>query len=351
MMSEMQQTLQLAGTECPRWVFPNAGGSGYYRWTLDAATRAALIEDFGQLTPVEALSAVDSAFAAFEAGKLDAASLLSIVVASSGGRSRQVITAPLPYLQKYVRQYFSITDKQNFLEFARELYQPIIEQTANSTDADQQLLYAQLISFMALTALDPEARNQMLQMAQSFVGAEGVRDADAMPSDLYEPSVTVAIQDSDASYLHRLIRFRKELDDPLFESASANAIGHVRNPDLLGAVHELALSAELGPSETFGIISAALAEPALRDQHWSWLRENIPAVIDKIPAQWRRSLPGMAGVFCDQKKLDELSALFDEHGDLTPGYQRSLNQTVEQIQLCIALQNQGKKLANAMSAL
>ena len=56
---------------------PNAGGSGYYRWTLDEASWAALIENFASvITPVEALSAIDSAFAAFEAGKLDAANLL-----------------------------------------------------------------------------------------------------------------------------------------------------------------------------------------------------------------------------------------------------------------------------------
>jgi alanyl aminopeptidase len=351
MMAEAQQTLQLADVECPQWVSPNAGGSGYYRWTLDDAAWAALIDDFVLLTPVEALSAVDSAFAAFEAGKLDAANLLNIVAASSRARARQVITAPLPYLQNYVRQYFSIAEKEKFLEFARELYQPIIERSVDSTDGDGQLLYTGLISFMALTAQDPDARNRLLSMAHALTGFESVRNRDAVPSDLYYPALAVAIQDSDASFLPHLVKLRSELDDPLFENASANAIGRISNPDLLGAVHELALGEQLGPREAFGMISFALSEPTLRDQHWTWFRENFPAVVDKIPAQWRRFTPGMADIFCGEDKLNELRKLFDEHGDLVAGYQRSLNQTEEQIGLCIALRDKGKKLANAMSTL
>jgi alanyl aminopeptidase len=351
MMAEAQQTLQLADVECPQWVSPNAGGSGYYRWTLDDAAWAALIDDFVLLTPVEALSAVDSAFAAFEAGKLDAANLLNIVAASSHARARQVITAPLPYLQNYVRQYFSIAEKEKFLEFARELYQPIIERSVDSTDGDGQLLYTGLISFMALTAQDPDARNRLLSMAHALTGFESVRNRDAVPSDLYYPALAVAIQDSDASFLPHLVKLRSELDDPLFENASANAIGRISNPDLLGAVHELALGEQLGPREAFGMISFALSEPTLRDQHWTWFRENFPAVVDKIPAQWRRFTPGMADIFCGEDKLNELRKLFDEHGDLVAGYQRSLNQTEEQIGLCIALRDKGKKLANAMSTL
>ena len=83
MVTEPRQTLQLSDAECPQWVLPNAGGSGYYRWTLDEASWAALIDDFEKLSPVETLSAIDSAFPAFEAGKLDEANLLNVVAASS----------------------------------------------------------------------------------------------------------------------------------------------------------------------------------------------------------------------------------------------------------------------------
>jgi alanyl aminopeptidase len=351
MMTEAQETLPLTDEECPQWVMPNAWGAGYYRWTLDNLGWAALIDSFDELTPVEALSAVDSAFAAFEAGKLDESILLNIVVASSRVRARQVVTAPLPYLQKYVSQHFSTADKTNFLAFARDLYQPIVESSASSAEDDAQLLHSQLVSFMALTALDPDSRNLLRGMAQSFTGFERARDDDAMPSDLYYPAIAVAIQDAGDDFLHHVIKFRRELDDPVFEDASANAVGHVNNPDLLEIVHELALSEQLGPRETFGMMRTALSESALRDQHWTWLQDNFPAIVDKIPTQWRRRTPRMAANFCDPARRAELGDLFEDYADLVAGYQRSLRQADESIGLCIALEDQVKQLADAIREL
>ena len=350
MMTEVSETLELDEAQCPRWALPNAGGSGYFRWSLDEASWAALIEDFHLLTPVEALSAIDSAFASFEAGTLDETNLLALVAASARSRERQVITAPLSYLRKYVSQYFSVTERERFLVLAQNLYQSTVERSANSNDGDEQLLYAELISFMALTAMDPDARRYLLELAHAFTGFKTVRKEDALSSDLYHPALLVAVQDSDADFLHYLIEFRVELDDPLFASASADAIGRISNPDLLGDVRELALGGSLESREVFGLVSQALTEPALRDQHWLWFRENFATVADKIPTQWRRFMPGMATQFCDQFKLDELKDLFEQHGDLLAGYQRNLDQAEERIQLCIAQRGLGEKLVGALSA-
>jgi alanyl aminopeptidase len=249
-----------------------------------------------------------------------------------------------------VSQYFSVTERERFLLLAQNLYQSTVERSANSNDGDEQLLYAELISFMAHTAMDPDARKYLLDLAHAFTGFKSVRKEDALSSDLYHPALLVAVQDSDADFLHYLIEFRVGLDDPLFASASADAIGRISNPDLLGDVRELALGGSLESREVFGLVSQALTEPALRDQHWLWFRENFATVADKIPTQWRRFMPGMATQFCDQFKLDELKDLFEQNGDLLAGYQRNLDQAEERIQLCIAQRGLGEKLVGAVSA-
>ena len=54
------------------------------------------------------------------------------------------------------------------------------------------------------------------------------------------------------------------------------------------------------------MLSLALREPEVRDQHWAWTRDNFPAIVDRIPTQWRRYTPGMARPFCERDKLTEL---------------------------------------------
>ena len=99
------------------------------------------------------------------------------------------------------------------------------------------------------------------------------------------------------------------------------------------------------------MMRVALSESALRDLHWNWLQENFPAIVDKVPAQWRRYTPRLAADFCDETRRGELEDLFENHAGLVAGYKRSLSQAREEIGLCIALGDQVRKLALAISAL
>lgn len=348
MLSEAQQTLALEGEQCPQWILPNAQGSGYYRWTLGGAQWQALLAQFAGFGPTEQLSIIDSAFAAFEAGGLPESTLLQLVRQSASADKRQVITAPLRYLQKYRQNYLTRENQPAFLEFAQGLYQPLLQQSAGSGDSEAQLLHSELLEFMALTAGDPAARNQLVEKARAFIGFEQERNENALDSDLYEAALTAAVQDSGDEFLQHLIAMRGELDDPLFESASANAIGRSDNPAQLERIHRLALSEQLGARESFGLIVNALAEPALQEQHWQWLQQNFSAVIGKIPEQWRRQTPAFARAFCDADRLGEVRQLFADQGGLAPGYRRSLAQTEEQIQLCMALRERGRGLGGAL---
>ena len=349
MLTEALQSVALQGTQCPQWVMPNAGGSGYYRWSLASAQWQSLIRNFSVFTPVEALSIIDSAFAAFEAGTLSASILLQVVQQSAQASQRQVILAPLSYLRKYRRNYLTVADEPAFLQFARTLYGPVLAGTAGSLNSDEQLLHSELTSFMALTAKDPSSRQQLRKSAYAFTGFGGNRDADALDSDQYLAALIVAVQDGGAEFLAHLLTVRTELDDPRFESTSASAIGRTTDAALLSTARELAFSEQLGPRETFSLVSNSMIEPGLREQNWQWLQGNFAAIVGKVPDQWRRFTPRFGNVFCSADKLAEVRRLFERNGNLVPGHQRSLAQTEEQIQLCMALRERGQLLASALS--
>jgi len=347
-LTDRVEKIQVSGGECPQWVMPNAKGSGYYRWTLPEPQWQSLVERFAVFEPTEQLSIVDSAFAGFEAGHVPAALLLAVVEKSAHADKRQVVQAPLRYLQKYRQNYVGKKQEAAFLNFARELYQPVLERTAGSSDSEDQLLHSQLLGFMALVAGDPDTRKQLADKAVAFTGFNGKRDESALDSDLYGAALTVAVQDIGDDFLQHLIKVRGEIDDPRFDSASADAIGANRSAAQLDKVHQLALSDDVGSREAFGLIRQSIDEPALRAQNWQWLQQNFPAVLAKIPDQWRRATPSFASSFCSKDKLAEVQQLFQKYGDQAPGYQRSLSQTEEQIQLCMALRDKGVALIGSM---
>jgi alanyl aminopeptidase len=350
LLEERETAVALPGETCPAWLLPNAGGSGYYRWQLDDDGWRALLENFDALAAVEAMSLVDSAFAAFEAGELPAALLLAVIEASAVAPARQVVAMPLPYLQRYRTAYFDDAASAGLAAFATRVYSPVLKQTAGSADPEARLLHAELLAFLARTAEDPAARRTLRERARAFTGFGVPREAGALESDLYEAALAVAVQDSGADFIAHLLSFRETLDDPLFEAASATALGAVRDPALLPRVHALALGDTVGPRESFSLIAEALAEPALREQHWRWTRDNFASIVERIPGQWRRRTPRFAAAFCSEERLTELEELFNAHAARVPGYQRALAQSKEQIRLCSALSAPGRALGAALAA-
>jgi aminopeptidase N len=351
MLADREQEVALKGSGCPQWILPNARGSGYYRWSLEQGQWQSLVDHFSQLSGVESLSVIDSAFAAFEAGTLSQDLLLELIGMSAKAGQRQVVLAPLTFLRKYRRNYVTSSDSSAFLEFARTTYQPVLQRTAGSEDSDDQLIYSELLSFMALTAQDSDVRKLLLKQARAFTGIDGERDSAALTSDQYQAALIVAVQDGGEEFLTHLIEVRTEIDDPLFESSSASAIGRINYQERLEQVHQLAVSGQLGSREVFGLVDSLLAEPTLREQNWQWLRDNFAEVVAKLPEQWRRHTPRFGRTFCGPEKQQELRQLFEDNGDLVAGYAQILAQTEEQIQLCIGLRERGQAFSQALSAL
>ena len=350
MLTETSQMLRLEAKSCPDWVMPNAGGDGYYRWTLSDEGWASLVEHWDQLDAKEALHVVDSAFAAFEAGSLSPDVLRRVVEQTTESTTRQVVEAPLDPLGKYLRNYAAggPTDSAD-LTVLTDLYRPVLGRLAGSRDADDRLLSHGVLGFLARWVKDPESRQDLRERAHAFTGFGQERDPKALDSDLYRDALTIAVQDTEG-FLDHLVEFRQSFDDPRFSNASAQALGRTTNPDHMATLHELAMAESTDPRETVQILGTAMAGPALRDSHWVWVRENFPAIVAKMPAQRRPMAPMLGERFCSNDRLDEVRQLFAEHGELTPGYESKLAQVEETIGLCIALRQRGEALIESLAA-
>lgn len=329
-----KMTLRLEGAAT--YIMPNAEGAGYYRWNLPADDWARLIENFDDLTPSEGLSAVDSADAAFRAGEGDAATLLSVLKAASRHSDRRVAVAPMAVLRSFGR----IIDgdmREDLNAFSSALYEPAYDQLATATSDDDAVLKTTIERFLALTARDPAVRAQLRKDAESYLGLNGARKPGALSSDRYGAAFVVGVQDGGKPFFDKVLSAYSEIDDPVFAGVAPGALGATRDADLAARVRQLALAGTLGPRETYGLIQGQMGAAATRDVTWDWVTENYAEFVSKIPAQWPRRTPGLASSFCEESGLREVEALFARVGQLAPGHERALAQTVETIGLCAAL--------------
>lgn len=340
LLRERATTVPLKAASCPGWVHPNAHGAGYYRWNLSPDDWARLTEHFGALTPGEALTAVDSAIAAFEAGEAEADTLLAAVEVAAEASNRNVTTAPLSALARYERHLLSGAAREALLGRAAALYGPRLNALDDPASEDERLLRTALRKFMALTVEDASVRAELTQAAAAYIGLEGEPDPTALEPELFQTAFTVALQDRGMAFFERLLAAREEIDDPRFGGDSAKAMGAVRDPALVERAQQLALSGELGTRETWRLIEKLFSHPSRRDAIWRWYRDHFATIVDAIPEQWRRRTPQVGRQFCSRKKAEALQRFFATAGQRAPGYERKLERTVERIRLCAALKRE-----------
>ncbi len=340
LISAKNNRLLLNTQQCPTWVMPNADGAGYYRWKLSDKQLNGLIDHYDELSHGEKIAVLDSVFAGFESGQVEQALMINAIKLSAKSDLRQIVELPLSKIQ-YYKKVLSKQKAQQFIDEIAPLYLAKITQLQNKKAElkdGQRLMLNNLIKFAAVTLKEPSIRATLKSLAEDFIKASQSGEKSKLSSDLYTSAFTVAVEETGAIFFEKLVNARKVVDDPLFDNASAYALGKLRDPGLVETIQGYALSDSVGPRESFAMITAMVSNEKLGQQHWQWYGANLETILEKIPAQWRRRSPRIASETCQQNRLHELDRLFKKYGELAPGHQLALAQTKESIQLCSALE-------------
>ena len=354
MIDSESATMKLAGEEtCPAWIMPNAGGRGYWRFTMSDAQWALLAVNMQALEPAEALTAIDSARASFEAGQLSLSSLMAIINAGSQRSEQQVLNEAI---SAYASLHPLLTGNPEALEgYQAELnriFMPLFVAVEDPQTERDTLMKGRLESFLGRVGNNAAIREELGRAANSYVGLPVRGDVRQLTSDDFSTALAIGMQDGGKPFLEALVSSLDDVDDPTFNLAAAYAIGENKDPALLPDILDLAMSGTLGTRETYSVISGQMREHETRPQTWAWLRTNFPAFIKLIPGQRPRSTPRLASRLCYPGAVDEMETLFETYGDLAPGYERALAEARENIGLCVAFRNEKEaELVNYFSRL
>lgn len=345
LLSEKSQTF--AGDPRPEaasdidWYLPNVDGTGYYRFSMPHAMWQDLGIAFDQLSAAEKLVTLDSAGAEFAAGRLDVETVWRFIDEAVRDDERRVVQAAIRQSQRFERVLGSDSDAwEGYRGAVQDVFGPryVGFDPLQIGAPEQAIMRSSLETFLIRSAQDQALRQSLADAAAAYIGLEGVTSERQLNTDEYLTAMAIGFQTYGEPFLDRLLAVRTQFDDPVFEQAVAYAIGQNQDPALSERVLALALSGELGSRETLSIALGQMQQPTTQAQTWEWLTTNFETFLDVIPRQRKRSTPGLAASMCSTAARDQLIALFETHGALAEGHERSLSQTVERIELCAALE-------------
>ena len=336
--------VELAAPSCPAWVTLNADGAGYYRFTLDTESWAALLANIDQLTTAEVLTVQDSLGAAMQAGEVEPATYLAGLetfathpdydVASKTGDLLGFIYGEFPEAH------------ESTARLIQSMYAERYAANLGQSTPEGELLVPALAANLVRRGADAALAEEYAGLGAAYLAGERGGVAPNL-AGLALSEAAIADPQSSVEPLMALVRSGSALEKGL----AVNALGSIRDAELAAEVRERAMTdtATFTGRQALSLVGAQMRNPATADATWAWVRENFPALVARTPDVRKPGLPGLVSGLCSGEERDAAEAFFTDNAALIPGYERSLAQTLERIELCAALKaGVGERLVAAL---
>ena len=337
-------------SNCPKFIMPNVNGAGYYRFTMDTEEWAALIANLDKLNTREALSTQDSLVAAYRAGEVESAVFLKGLEAFAKHPEYDVASgagALLGFMDS------ELDAEDGVVKLVLDMFAERYAANVGKDTVEGNLLVPTIASRLVYLGQDETLKTEMAAKGAAYLGLNGKANKKAIAPNLAGLALAQVMKaNGEAAYAPLL---ELATNGSAFEKGiSLGAMSATTDKAIANKLRDLALAKDspLTGRQSNSLVSGLLGSDAHGEETWNWLKDNFVTFVErKVPDVRLGGMPGFARGFCSIERRDEVKAFFEGQADIIPGYERSLAQTVERIELCAALKDaKGKELTAALNA-
>ncbi|KRB86480.1 peptidase M1 [Sphingomonas sp. Root710] len=340
LLDQPSATVKLAGKGA---IMPNAGGTGYYRFSLPEAEWRTLIADAAKLESGEALALTDSLWAGFRAGEVAPSLLLDAAKAMAGNdysgaavdggqrlaglRQRGMIAGDaLPGYRAFIAGTYGPKLAAIGFDPRAGLYE--------SENGDRQKLRADLVSLVADEAEDKGLRARLAAAATAWLGG----DKDALDQAFFNDGLSAYVAAGGPTAVASLFDRAMASDDTLFRDSALAALAGTGKADngrwLLDHIDDQRMRV----SDKITVIQIMALEPETRDMAYAWSVKNYDVLVKGSGIFAANRLPTTPIRYCSVEKAKAVEA---DYRPMIEKHKRgalALDRTVEQINACGALE-------------
>jgi aminopeptidase N len=348
LLDQTKAVIPITGTGA---IMPNAGGTGYYRFSLPEQEWLALIADSASLQAGEALALTDSLWAAFRAGEVSPSILVeaarkmasnpSALAAVDGGQRLAGLR---------VQGMIPEASLPAYRDLMHSIYSPVLATLGfdpkayafAKDDAEKQKLRAEVVELLAVEAQDKELRAKLAPAAKAYAAG----DKTALDQSLLGPGFDSLVASGEAQAL-----FEKAVvsDDALFRGTAIGALGTSGNPATARFLLAHKDDKRLRFTDKLSILRGMANEPATREQAFDEIKNGYEDLV-KGHTHLASDLPNLPARFCSAGKASEIEAVLRpkvikyQLGALT------LDRAVERVNDCgVLLKAKGAEIVKALN--
>ncbi len=329
---------------CPAWLLGNDEGQGFYRVRYEGDLLDRLLTNgSGQLSVAEKVSELGNVNALVGSGNVSPARALGLASRFGGDPDSEVVEEAVDIASLLKGPDLPNNLRPSAAHFIRSVFGERAEQLgwhSRAGDDNQSLLLrSELTPFVAAEGLDT-----------SLIGSAGIlarqwlKDRSGVEPEMVSPVLGVAAQFGDRDLWELLRQQALAEKNPAMRERILRALGSFRDPALAEASMDLLLKKEFDAREAFfPFLFHPLQNAETRELPFAFVRRNLDALLAGLPREvggdFAAELPTTGSVFCDAAHRDEVDSFFRGRVKDYIGGERTLRNTLETIDVCIARKN------------
>ncbi len=336
LLDSRSATLPVAGSGP---IMPNAGGTGYYRFSLPEAEWRALIAEAPRLPPGEALALNDSLWAAFRAGDVAPSLLLDAAISMLGNDySNAAVEGGQRLAGLRSRGLIPPAAVPGYRAFIARTYGPVLERLGfdpraghhGAEDPDRQKLRAALVSLLAAEAQDSALQTHLAAAATARLAGDTAALDDTFLGDALRAQVALGGEAAASPLFERAV----SSDETLFRDASIAAIAATGDPATGRWVLAHIDDERLRSGDRLWLLTGLMREPGTRDMAYGWMLEHYGQLVEGAGIFVSSALPRFPSGFCSRDAADAVETAIRPQVLKYGRGALELDRSVEQIRSC-----------------
>ncbi len=329
------------GATCPKLVFPNAQGAGYYRFTTSEPRWQVLIGAVPSLSAADQLTLFHNVTAALRAGQVQASDFFAVIEALAPVAQWDMVAAIKDAVHEFrVSGVIGAADLPKLQSLIRARFGPRMQPSGLSDKpgepAATTLLRQHLAELLVEEGRDPALTAQLAKAAHAYL-ASGGKNYGGMAPELRQEAMRAGIMAEGPSFGDLLMAAIRKSNDEYFLQSGLYALAGAEDAATLDKVLALALTPEIRTGDLRYVLRYFEAETAARPALWNWFKANFAALEKRLSRRGMGYAPDIQHYGCDPQTKAELAAFFAPKTKDLVGSPRVLKQTEERIDRCMAL--------------
>jgi puromycin-sensitive aminopeptidase len=347
LLRDERATVQLKDAH---WLFPNAGGRGFYRWQLDEAADRLLDRGVKSLGPEERLSLIDNMWALTRTGRASLASFLRRLDTLAGEDDRAVISSisdALSWLSSY-----AVRDRTEapFARFIDAFYRPIFDKVGwrprDGEDADTREKRARVIGMLGHHAQAGDIRTGARDRTLRHL--EG---AEPLHPDGAGVIISVAATDGDDALWDRYVKRMQtaQANDAQEEGRFRQALVSFEDERVARRTADAIFSSTIRTQDRGLMVIPFLQGRRTREAGWEAIRAKWDTDIATAEPLLKQRFVNAVSQLQTARYRDEAIAFLETKR--TPDIAETVNQSIERLRInTAAAERLAKELDEALAA-